>query len=319
MAVIWSPSRSVWALAIAATMASCSRRTQVLELTITDGALHWRRGGYVEVVPTVRPPTSRSGDLHITTWIKPSSARLRARAGRLEIPTGWDVVRVELRGTGLLSADWVILDVRGTRFGSDRTERFYSLRPVSWAGPAELRGPEWLRGDTAQQRIADDYIAKIASLAMADQASADRASSRARMINQCASCHQHNRPVQWTVTDGFTPYRGTDASGLYSVQAVLEDSGPVEHNRPRDLNREAPFVALDCPSGSTVVSSESRCADQTTARATLSLSSALAAQDPHALRVCESRRWLAEHSDPSVFAAFSAGFAACAIVSPNSM
>ena len=125
----------------------------------------------------------------------------------------------------------------------------------------------------------------------------------------------HNVPRTWLL--------GPEAPELlrtaYRLRAVLEDAGPIEHNRPSDLNRGAPFVSLDCPSGSTLVPGESRCADQTTARATLDLSSALSAHDPYAVRVCESRRWIAAHSDSSIFAEFSSAFAECGIALPNSL
>lgn len=288
------------------------------DVHIPSDALYWQRAGYVQLVSPVDSPTSADGLLHITTWIKLVGDRkisLGSEPGQaplLRMPEGADVVRVESHGAGdTPSRQWSVLDVRGTIFGAHNSEVFYALRPARKLAEGQLWGVRWPRGMPSEQRRADTLIGQIARLS-APPRQAQQAAERAQWINQCARCHEHARGMLARVTDGFTPHHGTDASGLFSVQSVLQNHGPLEHNRADNRERRWPFADLRCDSPTATVSArDGRCSDQSTAIAHVRLAEALAARDPHALRVCESRRWLQAHSDQAVLSAFSQAFSEC--------
>ncbi|MDP3274406.1 MAG: hypothetical protein Q8Q09_04375 [Deltaproteobacteria bacterium] len=288
------------------------------DVHIPSDALYWQRAGYTQLVSPVDSPTSADGLLHITTWIKlvgDGKISLGSGLGQaplLRMPEGADVVRVESHGAGdTPSRQWSVLDVRGTIFGANESEIFYALRPARQLAQGQLWGVRWPRGVPAEQLRADTLIGQIARLS-APPRQAQQAAERAQWINQCARCHEHARGMRVRVTDGFTPHHGTDASGLFSVQSVLQNHGPLEHNRADNRERRWPFADLRCASPTATASArEGRCSDQSTAIAHVRMSEALAARDPHALRVCDSRRWLRAHSDQAVVSAFAQAFGEC--------
>lgn len=276
--------------------------------------LAWAEDGFVELVPPIRPPTSSDGRDTITVWLRlPAGARitteLSAGEPRLRMPAGAELDRVEYFTNGDALDTAVVEDVRGTTFAKDG-EEFHVLRRRGQG----LVGRAWLRDDPDGQREADRWLASIL---------APRDRERLVALNQCAGCHVPDKPASERLQEGAMPHRKTDVSGLYHPQAVLETETPIEVSRPHDPNLADPFIRMRCASGDLVVrehrgSRSPRCSDGTVPLASLDVRAALAVRDPHALAVCESRRYLFEHLDEVGQAAFERAFLECGIT-PHSV
>ncbi|HSR98453.1 MAG TPA: hypothetical protein VLM79_15450, partial [Kofleriaceae bacterium] len=122
------------ACAIAAcTAPGCSQPPAVERIEIDDPVAHWIDGGFAEMVPAIRLPTTPSGNDRITNWLRiPDGERIGVRGlkdGRIvpTYPGGTIADRIELRepvtGPEGIHA-WNVIDVRG-----DPDAQY---APVSW-------------------------------------------------------------------------------------------------------------------------------------------------------------------------------------------
>ncbi|HSO32608.1 MAG TPA: hypothetical protein VLT33_08830 [Labilithrix sp.] len=272
-------------------------------------------GHAIELTPAIRPPTSEDGRVRIVVYLElPERAQLdivqRDGAPSIDLPAGARASRVEALGAedGDRAA-WRVLDVRETTFGDAREERFRLLRPGRGGG---LTGISWPRSDDGARQASR----AITSLFEGDRLEGPsdlhaRRDAAARLVrlNDCASCH-----VPWRAEDrrpGALVQRRTDGQGLYLLAAVMSDSGPFERYRPRNASTDDPFTHVRCDDVDvprrTVV-----CADGQRPAGWLDLRAALAAGDPHARRVCASRRALVDRMTPAARSAFTAPLEACA-------
>jgi hypothetical protein len=251
-------------------------------------ALTWR--SWTLLTPTIRPPTSTNGRRRILVYVRlPVGPRItRSPDGYLTLPTGTDAVRVELEADtdepdAPVSERWEVLDVRGTRMFGEGVE-YTMLRPLA-SRPA-LLGFAWNPSRADPRDAAADLVRSGLLRGGSDEAAA----LHLRGINDCAGCHQKRRPEATT----GPVHRGTDDQGFFGLRSVFEDEGPTETYRPRDANAGDPFIAR-LPGG----------------RARLDMKAALAARDPHALRVCASRAALSLYFDDEARIAFRAPLRAC--------
>jgi hypothetical protein len=292
----------------------------VVELSIADPARHWVEAGFVELVPAIRPPSTPDERDRITVWIRlPGAARITSAPSAaggmtLAVPPETVADRVEyITPTGAspdAPATGNVIDVRGTRFVPGGAELFHVLRPGTGAG---LRGFEWPRHDQgaseqATRRLIDSQRALGASPAQL---------RRLRRLNDCAACHRPDVPAATRVTRDL-PRRPTDATGLYSLLAVMRNEAPVEVHRPRDMNADDPFISVVCPGNQpATLDRESNgarrftCPGGAVPTARLDVTAAIAAGDPHALAVCRSRRMLYERMTEGARRAFSGAMAGC--------
>lgn len=305
-------ARWLW-LAAACTAPGCGRPSPLQRIEIADPRAYWVDGGFAEMVPALRPPTSLDGRDRITTWLRvPDGEAIGVRRlddGRAVVryPRGTIADRVELRESVLSPDDqhaWDVLDVRGTRLDGDGAEQFHCLQPAGRGG--ELAGFAWPRNDADAERAAADGLVALARRRLADaddpapQPAQTLRLARLRQLTRCEPCHDHGRRERTRIADGG-PRRATDDAGFYSILGVLSDSGPLENHRPRELNTDDPFVSVSRPGGGAVP------------RAELDLPRALASGRSHERAVCRSRRYLFDHMDGEARRAFAQAFAECGI------
>jgi hypothetical protein len=270
----------------------------------------FRTDGMVAMNAPIRLPRTPSGRDETVVWLRlPEGAHATAEwlddQGRyaLRFPAGTMAARVE-------SWSGVVADVRGTRLEPEGRERFFVLRP-SRSGSG-LTGIEWSRGRRDAQRRA---TARLAALAPDEPAARHLARQ-----NECASCHAHARAANARPNEHGALNRATDANGFFAIESVLEDEAPLESYRPVDPNVGDPYVEVRCgDAAAEVVSgpgeSRPRCRDARVPHARYDLARALAAGDPHATEVCDSRRALFAWADSSARAAFAGAFGECGISS----
>ena len=276
------------AIVIAATAACSSTPPSLEPVTIDDPRAHWALGGFVEMVPEIRLPTSRDGMDTITVWLRvPEDRRIDVRAladGRVVpvYPAGTIADRVELvePADGAGEHLWRVSDVRGTELDGDG-EVFHCLRPDG----DRLAGFAWRRGDARAEQLGADRLFAGAP--------------RLRQLARCESCHDHDRREHLALAEPG-PRRATDDAGFYGVLSVLADTAPLEDHRPRDLEAGDPYVAIT-RSPSTI------------GIAHADVARAVAADRPHEQAVCRSRRYLYEHMTEAAREAFAKQFADCAI------
>ncbi|HKE18202.1 MAG TPA: hypothetical protein VKB80_25165 [Kofleriaceae bacterium] len=277
-------------------------------LEIRDPESHWQRAGFVEMVPPVRPPSSGDGSDEIRVYLRlPESARIAVVAGAggpsMVFPPGTVADRVELVGGR-------VVDVRGTRFGEGGEETFHVYRRAG----ESLAGTEWPRSDP---RLAALATAQLAKELRAAGSSADRV-RRFERLADCVPCHEPDQPQASRPRSG-RPNRRTDASGLVVPLATLADAAPIELHRPRDMNADDRFITTTCAGAPAELRGGPRgarryvCADGSLPISRLDVTAALAAGDPHAARVCASRRTLFAHLDAGGRRAFASAFRACGI------
>lgn len=310
---------TVAACTIACAVCACARPPAIERIEIDDPVAHWIDGGFVEMVPAIRLPTTPSGNDRITSWLRiPDGERIGVRTlkdGRIvpTYPDGTLADRIELRepATGPEGIHaWNVIDVRGTQLDGD-AERFHCLQP---AGDGTLAGFAWARGDADAERAAADQLVDLVASAQPTNTHADRTLDgqpsnadpraarleRLRRLTHCEPCHVHGRRERTQISEGG-PHRATDGAGFYSILAVLTDESPLEDHRPRDLNAGDPFITLTHPSRGAVP------------RARLDLPRALATNRDHERAVCQSRRYLFDHMHDDARHAFAAAFAACGL------
>ena len=289
-------------------LAGCHRSGGVRDVTIEDRDAHWQKAGFVELVPSVRPPTTTDEKDLVKVWLKlPDQGKVAMSAGSLRVPPGTVADRVESLGRGGI-------DVRGTSFGERGAEKFHVYHSDEKKPGAPLAGWEWPRGDEKAQAEATERL--VASLTAAHALPGEI--EMLRGFNDCSRCHEHQKP-ELNRAEVRAPRRSTDGSGLFELLAVLRDESPIEMNRPRDMNVGLPFVEVRC--GAARAELQVRpdgarrfvCKDGSVPIGKLDVARAMAANDPYAQEVCKARRYLYDHMDDGARKEFQAGFAACGI------
>ncbi|HZS37272.1 MAG TPA: hypothetical protein VFF06_10610 [Polyangia bacterium] len=264
-------------------------------------------GGFVEMVPPARLPTSVDGGDRIEVWLRiPPRGRVGAhRAGgrwSLDYPPGTVAERRE----------WLrerLIDVRGVRLGEPGRDRFFVEHAIT---DGRLEGYEWTRA-----RL-DDERAVAAQLAERLRAAGSAAPlvERVRRLGACSGCHERDRAERRDAA-ALGPRRATDGAGLFQVETVLADEVPIEAHRPRDLNATDRFVRVQCGASAAEPTSDAngargwRCADGGVPIARFDLRAALAGGDPRAESLCRARRYLYDHMSSVARAAFANAFRAC--------
>ena len=289
------------------TTPGCSRSPAVERIEIDDPVAHWIDGGFVEMVPSIRLPTTPSGNDRITNWLRvPDGERIGVRKlndGRIVpiYPDGTIADRIELREPATRPEGihaWNVIDVRGTQLDGD-TERFHCLQPTA---DGALVGFVWSRGDGAAEHAAADQLVDLVAHHRpgGENDSHTARLERLRRLTHCEPCHVHGRRERTQISEGG-PHRPTDGAGFYSILAVLTDESLLEDHRPRDLNAGDPFVTMTRPRRGAVP------------RARVAFVRALAAGRDHERAVCKSRRYLFDHMNDEARGAFADAFAACSI------
>lgn len=297
---------SAAALLLGAFLGGCAEAPAHTEaLSLPSSREHWRENGFVEMVPTFRPPTTADESDLIEVWVRlPEGARWTSEWSEsrqrhlVRLPEGTDADRLELhrdRGTDR------IVDVRGTSFGAGGREIFRVLRLVE----DSLEGVAFERNSSLAQSEADDMLARIMRRAGAGQ----REIARVVALNRCASCHFEQKPESTTPTPGL-PNRGTDFLGLYGVQSVLANEEPIETSRPKNLNFDRAHVTAFC---SNAPGTGPRCQKDRPDRMRIDFARAVADGEVHAKRVCESRRFLFDRADAKARQDFVSAFQECGI------
>lgn len=297
----------------------------------------WAKQGFVEMTPPVRLPSDGAARDKIEVWVRvPDGARIKGRKlpdGRatIEFPPGTIADRVESWGyakseTNPNAWKYSVTDVRGTRLDADGKEMFHVFVPTGPEPLARLVGWEWQRGDRLQERAATAFlISHLETMrTIQDRGRPQSAEERRALIesyrsnNNCAKCHQHDKPVQVTRARGI--HRATDANGFYVPLSVLMDTVPLEKHRVRDMNVGDPFLTITCPQGDGPVLAEGaagardhRCLEGGAPSATLDVRRALAANDPRTVAMCRSRAYLRDRMDDAGRALFAEAFAACGL------
>jgi hypothetical protein len=310
--------------------------------TIGAPATFWEREGFAQMIAPVRPPSTDDGRAHIVVFIKvPDHMRIQTRLtddGRalLRYPAGTRADRVEYLSPAdrdaVPDASWQVADVRGTTIenADPRPGHFHVARPRSQLAGGDLWGVRWPTEDARAQAVATEALGAMVLagevLAPNDPAGRRRSAEHLRGINDCAGCHLLARPARHFVDDPALVNRGTDDSGFFHVSTVLGDEAPLETYRPRDQNRDDPFLTYRC--GETVLPrSKPAAGDETSTThvahvrcpsgdrrlpvARLDLRAALSAHDAHAEGVCRSRRYLYERLDELGQRHFAGAMALC--------
>ncbi len=294
-------------------------------MSIRDPADHWKREGFVELVPAVRLPTTDGGEDRIRVLARlPDDAKLRvewlADQGRptVHLPAGAVVDRVESwrydepsRG-----ARETVVDVRGLRM-TEGGPRYHVLRPASDAPDAPLLGWSWPAADAPAHKEA---TARLESFLRGRPTPVSHtpldADEIAKVIadNDCGSCHITDAPQDPARTD--MPRRATDSDGSFALLMVLEREMPISSARPVDLNQGDRYVRLRCRGGARPVEDGPmpRCPGDESPVAVRDVAAGLSAGDAYTERLCASREYLWDHMDARGREAFSAAFAECGLV-----
>ncbi|CAN5855616.1 hypothetical protein BH11MYX3_BH11MYX3_19830 [soil metagenome] len=279
-------------------------------VTTSDDPRQWQTAGFLELTTPVRPPTTEDGTAHIVVVLRVPRGELISEA---RMPVGTTAARVEYAGPAHAPDDapdrtWIVLDVRQfdwTSAGIDCTVlrpdgdgRLVGLRWTCGAGE-DARAGELLAGFMREQRFSgprgDD--------------GRERSAHRLRLVNDCRSCHQLDRPEDRSVT--ALVQRGTDGSGLFSVRSVFRDEDPVERYRPVDTNAGDPTMTPICPD-SEIDLAAARCRDGRRPRLRVDVEQGLRAHGPHVTQLCATRRRLATLLDPAARASIQPALAVCA-------
>lgn len=280
---------------------------------LAHGPMHW--GEWIELTPAIRTPhTLARNDLTKIFVRLPTGAEITladpADRRSLRVPSGTEIDRVEFRR---VRSAMQVVDVRGTRFEYGR-ETFRAYRPFGVEQTDRLFGVEWSRGNDAEasQAIASMRTAMEHGLGFVPEgAGRHRIIARYERLMQCAGCHQQERPERrFGPSEG--PRRATDASGLYTLLATLENDARVETYRPVDANDGRP-ITRTCEDGS---QPSPRCDDGSAPRARLDVRAGVEARDPSTVALCASRRSLAPFLSREVRIAYATELAECEARAP---
>jgi mono/diheme cytochrome c family protein len=293
-------------------------------IDIADPTRYWRDGGFVELTPAIRVSTAPGWRTVVYLRI-PDGGRIAtqmlADQGRstLLLPPGSASDRVSL--TADAGGQWTVDDVRGTRWGADGREYFHVYRPTGAGLGAPLQGWEWPRDDPHRANAASALLTALVRDSPQPFSGALPSWGevmRFRALNQCQQCHVADKPMAGSDRAALPPW-ATDASGLYVPLAVLADRAPLSTTPMfSDPNAGAPFVVARCGDAPARehMGRRSRwfsCPDDGVPMGVLDVAAARAAGDPHAERLCASRRYLFERMDSAGREAFAAAFAVCGI------
>lgn len=315
----------------------------VRQLTIVEPMGYWEERGFAGMVPSIHLPTTHSRQNLIHVWLKvPPDKRIDAgwsaetASWQLLLPAGTQADRAEYHrvagsapGDATLYLDsskvdksmWTLADVRGTRVGRDGRQSFHVYRPMNGTVHAPLRGWSWPRGEPSARQAATNELLAFCRQARRPigRPPMDAAGLAAmRRLNDCAACHQPDRPPALHRPNGRRLERGTDNLGFYVPTAVLSDDCVVAHHRPEDVNDEDPFVEVRCgeePAQLVEVDGEQRyqCPNERVPVGHRDVAAGLAAGHEYTQRVCASRRWLFERMTPRARTAYAEPLAACGL------
>lgn len=307
--------------------------TDTLMMAVSEPDRFWtKENGFVEMVSPIKRPSTLNAQSRIQEFLKlPSDGLIdvtfvdEPKRPLLLHPKGTRADRVESRfvytHTGM---QWTIADVRGGEIQAEG-QGFHVLRPRRSGPGSALFGYGWQKGDHAANERAHDAIIsamKEFGAGFVYQPSPRQLPRRIdgfKGFSSCAQCHQLARPPRLRA-DEPSPFRGSDASGFFAVQTVLENVGPLELYRPHDVNHLSPYISIECSNAETAERQTSEngsvrftCPDGIIPYARFDLAGALAAGDVHAEQVCRSRRYLYAHFTQRAQAAFSERFKECGI------
>lgn len=321
-------------LLLSASLAGCGTKALPEGLTpLPGGKNHWNNNGFVEMEPPIRLPVDADETFQTTILLKlPAGRGLSVRRAEsherhvLVYPAGTVADRMEKARRKRGGPHDTIADVRGTQV-LDNQEVFHVYRPLSPGDTDILFQANWLRSidDTSaaparaaiRQAMNQGLGIAFASI-VSDDARRAQAIARFDSLMRCASCHQHERAPLPANSQAGVARRGTDASGFFTIQTVLEDQAPLELYRPRDPNSADPFVRYLCDGAPTTQllgprgTTEVRCPSGAVPTLFYDLPAALAARDARAERICRARLYLGEHMDEEARAHFAPALAACA-------
>ncbi len=298
----------------------CSKEPTALRMERPEE--HWQKNGFVQMVQPLELPTRLEARDKVEVWLKlPPEGKITTRFAEgqhrhvIRLPVGSEAARVEYRAFGddPKAFRWSVVNVRGTRFEREH-EVFFALKPEFPEASGTLRGYSWPRDDAKAARVAKDKIVDMVSH-LASPRDQPNAVAKARATNECASCHTYARPANARPKEHGVVNRATDDSGLFQIQAVLENRLPLESYFPRDPNLENPLVTVYCGKMPQQQKSEV-CADGSVPTGELDLKAALGQMNPRAVGVCAARRYLYEHLDDAGRRAFSASFVTCGTPAP---
>lgn len=306
-------------LASLAGLCACRGDAGYQQLSIHDPWGRWEREGFVRLETPVHAPSSSEGLDQVEIWIKvPEGGVIAGREGphgpTLAFPPGSELDRVEYAGHDDLRQ---VIDVRGTRIDPSGNQHFHVFRKEAAGRSAPMFGLEWPRDDAKATAAATDaFIARLEQLPPGKDYGPKRRSKylgSLRAKNDCAGCHLLDRAPNHVQGEHGLVNRGTDADGFFTPLAVLSDEAPVEAYGLHDLNVPDPHVTVSCGARSVDVAESGKpsCPDAVVPVGRIELSAALAANDPRALAVCDSRRYLFERLDETGRRLFASSVAAC--------
>jgi len=333
-----------WALACALALAPASstapadpavqNHSPVRTERISDPG-YWKRNGFVEMVPSLRLPTTHDSTDVIRVYVRVPPGRsisapyVKAQ-GRFTLlfPPGTRADRVEY--VRFRNAEGEIaetpVDVRGTLIETGGRQRFHTLRPVSGEPFASLLGWSWPAHDARARRNATQRILELAAHAgrplSAPPLSAPDLRAL-RRLNDCAECHIANHQRATSIFDAPFPRRESDASGFYVPLTVLHSEVAVAATRPLDLNAGDPFVDIHCGDDPARLIREGewiwyRCPDESVPVGCRNVRAGIAAGDEYTAAICRSRRYLYDNMDAAAREAFATSLEECAISSSRS-
>ncbi len=296
---------------------------------------YWRQSGFVEMVPPVRLPMDKNTDEYIRVWLRiPAGGKISVKwlPGQnrytLEFPPGTVADRIDGghdQKQAMFTVDG-IADVRGATIAADGRTWWHVYEPVPGESSKWLHGFAWLRTGPVGDDLAADSLIKLYYPGVPARAKKEMAEFR--RLNQCSACHMPDRPVptdttgndlSFPTTSSGLSVPETDADGFYQPITVLTDSMTLVNIRPWDLNIDDPYITVWCGkarAGLTTKGNDYRrylCPGNAVPVGKLDMAAALAHQDPHALAVCASRKYLYEHMTGTDRKDFASGFAECSI------
>lgn len=292
---------------------------------------YWPQHGFVQMVPPVKLPTTKSIHEYIMVWLRiPTGEKItvgwlpKQKRYTLKFPPGTVADRID-GGENQKQAMFTvngISDVRGARIGAKGRTWWHVYEPVPGESSNWLKGFEWLRTSAHEDDLAADSFIKLYYPGV--PAKAKREMAVFRKLNQCGACHHRNRPIPTIVKKGSVVFPGatfpeTDADGFFQPITVLTDAMTLVNSRPWDRNVGAPYITVRCGDHKarlTIKGDTYRrytCPDHRAPVGTLDMATALKHKSPHALKVCASRRYLYEHMTAKGRKDFARDFAECSI------